>query len=48
MSVQEGSKEILSEAQEQNARHKLLMLSRPYGLDTERRDSRHRDRTCWL
>ena len=31
-----ASKEILSKAQEQNARHKLLMLSRPYGLDTER------------
>ena len=29
-------KEILSEAQKQNAPHKLLMLSRPYGIDDER------------
>ena len=31
-----ASKEILSKAQDQTARHKLLMLSRPYGIDTER------------
>ena len=31
-----ASKEILRQAQKRNARHKLLMLSRPYGIDAER------------
>ena len=32
-----ASEQILSQAQDQSAPHKLLMLSRPYGIDTERR-----------
>ena len=31
-----ASKEILRQAQKHNASHKLLMLSRPYGIDDER------------
>ena len=31
-----ASKQILTQAQDQTARHKLLMLSRPYGIETER------------
>ena len=31
-----ASEEILRQAQDQSAPHKLLMLSRPYGVDTER------------
>ena len=32
-----ASEQILSQAQDQSAPHKLLMLSRPYGIETERR-----------
>ena len=32
-----ASKKILSQAQDQSAPHKLLMLSRPYGIEIERR-----------
>ena len=32
-----ASEEILRQAQDQTARHKLLMLSRPYGIDEARR-----------
>ena len=32
-----ASEQILSQAQDQSAPHKLLMLSRPYGIETEQR-----------